>query len=218
MEQETKRTHSAGIVYRKIVYRLCLILAVAQIVLIVGSWLLAAAIPDMPIRSLLSPGGIRWFFGGFSINLATPVLVYLIVGAIACGSVSSSGLWSSMLKYFSLRRLELTSQQRFALKAVAFLILVEVIVVACLTLLPHAVLLSITGEIFPSSFTMGLIPLLAFMGTTSGVLYGILGGRFHQLYDVGRCMTSAGDWFMPLLLLYILAAEFVYSFIYVFLV
>ncbi|MBM6991715.1 MAG: AbgT family transporter [Prevotella sp.] len=198
------------------VYRLSLLFAIAQVVLILASWLLTAAMPDVPLKSLLSSGGIRWFFGNFARNLAAPELVYLIVTAIAWGSISASDWWTTTTRYFTSKRSELTSQQRFALKASAMLLLVEVVVMLCLTLMPHAVLLSITGEIFPSSFSVGLIPVIAFMGTTSSVFYGMLSGRFHSLYEVGQCMTSAGTWFMPLLLLYVLGAEFIHSFIYVF--
>ena len=39
------------------------LLILAQIVLVLASWLITAAMPDVFPRSLLSPEGIRWFFG-----------------------------------------------------------------------------------------------------------------------------------------------------------
>ena len=61
-------------------------LALAEVMLILVSWLLTAAVPEASMRSLLSSEGIRWFFGHFSDNLATPVLVWLLL-------VSSSPLF-----------------------------------------------------------------------------------------------------------------------------
>jgi len=202
--------------FRKLVYRLSLLFAIAQVVLILASWLLSTALPDVPMRSLLSPGGIRWFFGSFASNLGSPYIIYLLVTAIAWGSVSAGGLWSSLVRYLTGRRFDLTSQQRFALSAAGLMLFLETVVILGLTVMPHAVLLSITGELFPSSFSEGLIPTLAFMATTAAVVYGLLSGRFRGLFDVGQCMTSAGEWVMPLILLYIMGAQFIHQLLYVF--
>ena len=53
------------------------LLILAQIVLVLASWLITAAMPDVFPRSLLSPEGIRWFFGTFTANLQSPWLVWL---------------------------------------------------------------------------------------------------------------------------------------------
>ena len=46
-----------------------LLLGVGQVVLILTSWLLTAAMPENFPRSLLSDEGIRWFFGRFVGNV-----------------------------------------------------------------------------------------------------------------------------------------------------
>ena len=46
-----------------------LLLGVGQVVLILTSWLLTAAMPENFPRSLLSAEGIRWFFGRFVGNV-----------------------------------------------------------------------------------------------------------------------------------------------------
>ena len=51
---------------------LVLVLLTAQLALILLSWVLTAAFPELPIRSLLSSEGIRWFFGCFSDNQLSP--------------------------------------------------------------------------------------------------------------------------------------------------
>ena len=66
---------------------LVLWLGVFQIILILVSWLITAAMPELFVRSLLSSEGIRWFFGQFTSNIGTSsvtvkVVPYLIVTPI----------------------------------------------------------------------------------------------------------------------------------------
>lgn len=56
-----------------------LLLGVGQVVLILTSWLLTAAMPESFPRSLLSAEGIRWFFGRFVGNVESPLLVWLLL-------------------------------------------------------------------------------------------------------------------------------------------
>lgn len=216
MNDNTNKFPRWEYLWRRWIYRLALALAIAQLALILGSWLVAAAMPDMAVRSLLSSGGIRWFFGNFADKVATSWLTGLIVLAIAFGSIEYSGLRQAVACVISRHRLSLTSQQRFALRMSMALLAVEVVVMVLLTALPHAVLLSVTGELFPSSFSASLVPVAAFMGTTVAVFYGLLSANLHSIYDIGQCMCSGSRWLMPLLLLYVLFAEFYGSFIYVF--
>ena len=58
-----------------------LLLLVAQGLVILGSWLITAILPSLQLRSLLSSEGIRWFFGQFSYNLASPIIVWMLVAA-----------------------------------------------------------------------------------------------------------------------------------------
>lgn len=202
--------------WRKWIFRLALAFVLAQLALILTSWLVAAAMPDMAVRSLLSSAGIRWFFSNFADKVATPWLTWLIVMAIALGSIEYSGLWQAVVTIVRGNRHDLTSQQRFALRLSTALLAVEVVVMVLLTALPHAVLLSVTGELFPSSFSASLVPVTAFTGTTVAVLYGMLSSNLHGVYDIGQCMCSGCRWLMPLLLLYVLFAEFYGSALYVF--
>ena len=68
------------------------LLILAQIVLVLASWLITAAMPDVFPRSLLSTEGIRWFFGTFTANLQSPWLVWLLLISIAWGTLRASGL------------------------------------------------------------------------------------------------------------------------------
>ena len=110
-----------------------LLLLVSQLLVILGSWLITAAQPNLPLRSLLSSEGIRWFFGQFSNNLSSPILVWLLVATMGYGCLTSSGL-------LQLKR-PLDFRQWLALRIVMLELAVFLAVLTLLTLLPHAVLL-----------------------------------------------------------------------------
>ena len=61
-----------------------LTLLVAHAVLIILSWLLSA-MGQEDVRSLLSSEGIRWFVGEFTLMLASPLLVWLLLALVALG-------------------------------------------------------------------------------------------------------------------------------------
>ena len=212
----SKTAHRREKFLRTLIYWITLLFAFAQIGLILASWLLTAAMPTAAFHSLLSGGGMRWFFGNFATNLADPILIYIIVLVIAWGSIRASGLCEAVKSLTGLHRPPLTSQQKFALKGSLLLLFIELLVVFLLTFLPHAILLSITGELFPSSFSAGLIPILAFMGTSVAICYSLLSRKLQSVYEVGQAMCSASSWLMPLLLLYVFASVFHHSFGYVF--
>ncbi|MDT3387885.1 MAG: tellurium resistance protein TerC [Bacteroidota bacterium] len=201
---------------RKIIYRLSLLFGISELGLILASWLLTAAMPDVQLRSLLSSGGIRWFFSNFATLLSSPVLVNILLLAIAWGSITTGGLWSTITLLFSKDGNKLPSQQNFALKASLLLLISEIVFIISLSFFPHAILLGISGELFPSSFSKSLIPIIAFMATSVGAFFSILSGKSRSLFDIGQCLTSAGSWIMPVLLLYIFTAQFFFSLYYVF--
>jgi aminobenzoyl-glutamate transport protein len=126
--------------WRRWIYRLALAFALAQLVLILASWLVAAAMPDMAVRSLLSSAGIRWFFSNFADKVATPWLTWLIVMAIALGSIEYSGLWQAVVTI--VRGHVMTSpHSALCLRLSMALLVVEVMVMVLLTATAAPVLL-----------------------------------------------------------------------------
>ncbi|MGM9704574.1 MAG: ABC transporter substrate-binding protein, partial [Prevotella sp.] len=49
----------------------------AEIVLIILSWLITAAYPELSMRSILSGEGVRWLLGHFVDNQMSPVMVWM---------------------------------------------------------------------------------------------------------------------------------------------
>ena len=99
------------------------------------------------MRSLISSEGIRWFFGSWQTIFASPLLVWLILCLIAWGSIRKFGL----LKLFTSHSSLLPFRDRLALRFSLVFLVIYLVILALLTLAPHAILLSATGHLFPSA-------------------------------------------------------------------
>lgn len=153
---------------------LLMLLLVAEAGLILISWILSAMRVD-GVRSLLSGEGIRWFFGNFTSMVASPLLVWLVLLLIALGCLQKSGLIG--LPHTSYR-------DRMALRITIVILVLYVGVILLLTAVPHAVLLSSTGSLFPSPFSRSIVPILSFGIILIAVSFGLVSGRFQTLTDV----------------------------------
>lgn len=183
-------------------------LAVGQLIVILLSWLLSAAMPDLMIHSLLSSEGIRWFFGRFSYNVATPMTTWLIVATIAYGCISSSGLLG-LHRPFDFR-------QRLALRLMALEIVIFVFVLASLTLVPHAVLLSIDGYVFSDILSASIIPYVSFCACVASVSYALMSGKYSSVEDIFNMFCVGFRKLAPLFVFYVLATQLVCSVLFVF--
>ena len=186
---------------------LTLVLVLAQLLLMLVSWIWSAAVPPSGVRSMLSSEGIRWFLGHFSEMLATPLLIWILLLAVAYGCVVHSGL---------LRRDHSYRVQRARVVTVLFVI-IYLGIILLMTAVPHAVLLSANGSLWPSPFSSSLIPLLSFGITAAALIYGTVSGAFLTLTDVTRALIKGLQLSAPLLLLYILLAQLYVSFCFSFL-
>ena len=184
-----------------------IILVVAQLMIILLSWLLSAALPDLSVHSLLSSEGIRWFFGQFSSNIATPLTAWLIVAVIAYGCLSSCGILK--LKH------PLDFRQRVAIRFVVFEIGVFVAIILLLTLMPHAVLLSIDGDICSGSLANSIIPYLSLVVCLTSITYAYLSGRCNTKAELFDMLCEGNRQLSPLFIIYVLLTQLVYSVLYV---
>lgn len=187
-----------------------LILIVLQTILIFGSWIVSAAIPDSQIRPLIGAGGLRWFFSSFTEDMASPILVYIILITLTVNVFINSG----MCELFSLKR-KMNMQKKLALNVVLVELCTFIVLIVLLTAMPHAVLLSVTGELFPSSFSKGLIPMLCFIVTILSISYGLVSGCIKGVYDIWDSMTTGVNFLPAVCFVYILLLQFVSSLSYV---
>lgn len=197
------------------IYRLLPLLAVAEVVLFLVSWLINAAAPELPVRSLLSSEGIRWFIGSFVANLQRPLLVWIVLCCIAVGCLRDSSLLMHIRQLF--RRSHLPSfRQRLAFQFVLAELVAFVIILLLLTSIPHAVLLSVTGNLFPGIFSQGIIPILAFVVVVCSLTYGAVSGTLNTLPKAVGALTSGFSLLGILFPLYILGMELFESLRFVF--
>lgn len=182
---------------------IALTLAVGELLLVMGSWILSAALPMSGIRSMLSGEGIRFFLGHFADLLATPLLVWLLLLAMAYGVVLRSGVISGARSFRSSR-----ARLIALLFAAAYLA-----VVLLMALVPHAVLLSASGTLWPSPFSASLVPLTAFGLAMVAAVYGIVAGTITSLTDIYESFVDGlrrAAALLPICILLVLICESLY--------
>lgn len=196
---------------KRILGYLVAVLLLALVVLILVSWLLSATQAD-GVRSLLSSEGIRFFFGGFNDMLLQPLLVWMLLLSMAWGCLRESGLLQC-LPFLSRREktdryAPLGGRKRSLSILLIAIMVVYVGVVLLLTVRPQAVLLSATGQLWPSPFSRALVPVVAFGIILLSIAYGLLSRRFLSVADVCQSLVRGIVSAAPLFLLYVLAMQF----------
>lgn len=186
-------------------------LVVAELLLVLVSWLLSAT-QTGNVHSLLSSEGVRWLMGQFAAMLATPWLSWLLLLSMAGGCLGQSGLFTCIISPFT----SLTYRQRIALRMTIVFLVLYIFVIILLTAIPHAVLLSATGRLFPSPFSRALVPILAFGLLLLSAIYGWASGRFTSIANVFDSLSSGIAGAAPLFILYVLIVQFVQSLHFVF--
>ena len=187
---------------------LALVLICLQIMLGIASWVLTAAMPEQFLRSLLSAEGIRWFFGNFVENVSTPVLVWLLLIALAYGALHSSGL-------LSFKRSEY--RQRIALRLVLLEFVAFTLLMLALTIVPHAILLNVMGGLMDSSFSRSILPYICFAVVVMSISFGMMSDKLKNVGDIFHALSSGVGKAAPLFLLYVLAVQLYCSVMYLFL-
>lgn len=203
-----------------------LVLLIAQLALILLSWLLTAAFPELPMRSMLSSEGIRWFFGSFVSNQLSPLLIYFIMVVMAAGACVRSRLYAVLRAMLSNMRSSLTNssnnryrfhyREKVGLRIALIEFIVYVVVMILLTAIPHAILLSVTGQLFPSSFSSSFIPSLSFVITIMSLTYGVASGTIDSVVKMHKILVGSlevGSKFIPT---YVIGIQLYMSVIYVF--
>ena len=187
------------------------VMAILQVALFLVSWLITAASPETTVRSLLSNEGIRWFFGSFVSNVASPPLVWIIFGAMALGALQRSGMIQTLL-----RPSPRTYRQEFALRIVLIELLLFIVVIVIIAFVPHAALLSVTGQLFPSSFSSCLIPIIAFCVAAMAITFGFLTATMRSVAEAFLALCNGVSQCAPIIVLYVIAVELFFSLLYVF--
>lgn len=205
---------------------LVLVLLIAQLALILLSWLLTAAFPELPMRSMLSSEGIRWFFGSFVSNQLSPLLIYFIMAVMAAGACIRSRLYTALRAMLSNMRSGLTNssnnrykfhyRETVGLRIALVEFIVYVIVMILLTAIPHAILLSVTGQLFPSSFSSSFIPSLSLIIIIMSLTYGVASGTIDSVAKMHKILVGGLEVGSRLVPTYLIGIQLYMSIRYVF--
>ena len=203
-----------------------LVLLVSQLALILLSWLVTAAFPELPMRSVLSSEGIRWFFGSFVSNQLSPLLIYFIMAVMAVGACVRSRLYDALRETLSNTRSSLTTssnhqhkvhyREKVGLRIALVEFIVYVIIMVLLTAVPHAILLSVTGQLFPSSFSSSFIPSLSLIIIIMSLTYGVASGTIDSVAKMHKVLVGGLEVGSRLVPTYVVAIQLYMSIKYVF--
>lgn len=203
-----------------------LVLLVAQLALILLSWLVTAAFPELPMRSVLSSEGIRWFFGSFVSNQLSPLLIYFIMAVMAVGACVRSRLYDALRETLSNTRSSLTTssnhqhkvhyREKVGLRIALVEFIVYVIIMVLLTAIPHAILLSVTGQLFPSSFSSSFIPSLSLIIIIMSLTYGVASGTIDSVAKMHKVLVGGLEVGSRLVPTYVVGIQLYMSIKYVF--
>lgn len=180
-------------------------LAAMELLVVLGSWMVAAAWPELPVRSLISLDGVRWLFGAFVSSVSTPLLVWLVVLSMGAGAVADSGLASAIRRRAKGERLAYRERTGLALVAAEWG--VAALLLVLMTCLPHALLLNAMGHLYPSAFSASAVPVLAFALLTGALTYGAASGTLATLSSAYHAATAGLSRFAPVFPVYVLAAH-----------
>ena len=203
-----------------------LVLLVSQLALILLSWLVTAAFPELPMRSVLSSEGIRWFFGSFVSNQLSPLLIYFIMAVMAVGACVRSRLYDALRETLSNTRSSLTTssnhqhkvhyREKVGLRIALVEFIVYVIIMILLTAIPHAILLSVTGQLFPSSFSSSFIPSLSLIIIIMSLTYGVASGTIDSVAKMHTVLVGGLEVGSRLVPTYVVGIQLYMSIRYVF--
>ena len=188
-------------------------LLLLQIMVVILSWMIKTIYPDFNGRSLLSGEGVRWFLGNFTNNVASNILVWIILIGLSWGAIRASNI----LQVFK-RSHTLSYRERLGFRVVLIEIMIWVIVIVLLSFIPHAAMLSITGQLFPSSFSKSIVPLIAFIALFSSITYGLIIRRLRKGNLIIEALSNGIKQIAPYIIIYIILVQLIYSIKFVLLI
>ena len=188
-------------------------LLLLQIMVVILSWMIKTIYPEFNGRSLLSGEGVRWFLGNFTNNVASNILVWIILIGLSWGAIHASHI----LQVFK-RSHTLSYRERLGFRVVLIEIIIWFTVIALLSFIPHAAMLSITGQLFPSSFSKSIVPLIAFIALFSSITYGLIIGRLRKGNLIIEALSNGIKQIAPYIIIYIILIQLIYSIKFVLLI
>lgn len=190
--------------------------ALFHVLLLISSLVLSSA--GYEVNNIMSSEGLRWSFLNALSNVLKEPLIYLIGFLITVGAYKRSGLNVALARLLTgrWRRRPLPFRQRRALWFALLLTLLFVSFMATLVLLPQGVLVSVTGRIFPSPFSRGLVPAFMVAMVLVSVTYGVIGNTLRTFHEVMQSVYCGLGEYAGWVMVYLLGAHSYACLMYIF--
>ncbi len=171
-----------------------------------------------PVRNLFSEEGIRWVYAHMQDSFTTSLLALVFPVVLLCGAVSRSGLGTLLTGLYRRggRRYRITYRQKTALLTAGIFLAVCGAASLLLILSPQAILLGVTGEIFPSPFIYGILPVTTLCVQGASMIYAHLSNHLHGTAEMLSVMYWGIRQYAAWIFIAILAAQFFHSVVYIF--
>ena len=190
-----------------------IVLVITFFAAVIFSWINSMITPETSLRTVLSNEGLRNLFGKLPFKLVNTPLLWLVLSSFAVGITVESKIISGIKQVFKQRNAPY--KVRFALKIVAFQILVYLIIACLLILLPNAVLLNVEGEIGLKEILYTFVPTTALAITLCSITYSLLLGTIKSVSKIIISFGKGLQLFAPLFIIYILFLTNLYTIIYI---
>lgn len=162
------------------------VLIVLEALLILVSWIVNVAVPDMGVRSLLSGEGLRVLLSGYISELSADGLGLMVLLAVSGGAVVRSGFFRALY-----HRSSLDFRHRFALQMCYAEVLIAVVAVLVMVFIPHSPMLSVTGHYYPGPLLHGLYSCFTVILLVVSYTYAGFGGDINS-YDQASDIVTYG--------------------------
>lgn len=165
-------------IYRKghsVASALLFVLLIAHLLLPLLAWLGRAA--GFPLGNLFSSEGIRWYYLHIQDCYRSPFMTVVFPVVLVLGAIERSGLSEIIEDSVSKGVLSLTYRQRKACLMAGTFLLLYLAGMLLLLFGPYAILLSVTGHLYPSPFVSGILQTMSLGFVLTSLLYAVL--SFH---------------------------------------
>lgn len=169
---------------------LLFILLIAHLLLPPLAWLGSAA--GFPLGNLFSSEGVRWYYLHIQDCYRSPFMAVVFPVVLVLGAIERSGLFGIIKDSISKGVPFLTYRQRKACLMAGTFLLLYLAGMLLLLLGPHAILLSVTGHLYPSPFVSGILQTMSLGFVLTSLLYAGPKLSFARLGGMPVC-TVLGD-------------------------
>lgn len=192
-----------------------LIESLLHILLVVSSLVFSSA--GYPINNILSSEGLRWSFMNVVSNVLNDYLALLIGFLMTWGAFKRSGLDSALVRLFCWKHgVPFSFRQRRALWFVLFMTILIFALLSVLVFSSHGILVSVTGRVFPSTFSQGLLPVVMLAVVLVSITYGTIGNTLRSFHEVVQSVYCGLGIYAGWIPVYMLGAQTYACLLYIF--